>query len=198
LLAFARFGRWDEILREPPPGEDYPFDRAMSHYARGLALAAKGKGDQAAQEYARFAELEKTEKVRAMDNPYFPGTKILAIANEVLAGRIAGARGANDEMLRHFRKAVELQDAMPYMEPPYWYYSTRQTLGAALLKTGRPDEAEKIFREDLKHLPDNGWSLFGLEQSLRQQDKENEAKKVQRQFKKAWKHADVPPELVWF
>jgi TolA-binding protein len=84
------------------------------------------------------------------------------------------------------------------MEPPYWYFSTRQALGAALLKTANPAEAEKVFREDLKHFPDNGWPLFGLEQSLRQQDKQDEAKRVRRQLKKAWKHADVQLDLAWF
>ena len=198
LLAFARFGRWEDILKDPQPGTDYPFDRAMWHYARGVALAAKGQAEDAAKEHASLAELEKSEKVVAMDNPYFPGTKILAIANEGLAGRVAGARGAGDEMLSHLRKAVELQDAMPYMEPPYWYYPVRQSLGAALLKLGKPAEAEQVFREDLKHFPDCGWPLFGLEESLRAQGKTSEAKKVQRQFKKAWKYADVSPDLAWF
>jgi tetratricopeptide (TPR) repeat protein len=133
-----------------------------------------------------------------MDNPYFPGTKILAIANKVLAGKVAWSQGHKDEAIAQLKEAVGLQDAMPYMEPPYWYYPTRQSLGAALLKSGQPAEAETVFRDDLKHFPDSGWALFGLEQSLRDQGKTSEAKKVQRQFKKAWKHADVPLDLAWF
>ena len=101
-------------------------------------------------------------------------------------------------MLEHLQKAVELQDAMPYMEPPYWYYSVRQSLGAALLKTSKPAAAEKVFRDDLRHFPQNGWPLFGLEQSLRAQDKPAEANKVRQQFKKAWNHADVQLALAWF
>src|SRR5262249_53187866 len=122
----------------------------------------------------------------------------LAIANEVLAGKVSAARGANDELRQHLQKAVELQDAMPYMEPPYWYYSVRQSLGAALLKAGQPAEAEKAFSEDLKHFPENGWPLFGLEQSLRQQGKTKQAKKVHGRFLKAWKFADVQPDLAWY
>jgi len=198
LLAFARFGKWDEILKAQQPGADLPFDQAMWHYARGVALAAKGRTADAGQELARFSELEKNEKVRAMDNPYFPGTKILAIAHEVLAGKIAGARGGGNESVEHLRKAVELGDAMPYMEPPYWYYSVRQSLGAALLKAGRPAEAEQVFRDDLKHFPDCGWPLFGLVESLRAQGRTSEAKKAGRQFKKAWKHADTALDLSWF
>jgi TolA-binding protein len=84
------------------------------------------------------------------------------------------------------------------MEPPYWYYSAKLSLGAALLKAGKPEEAEKVFRADLKEFPRNGWPLFGLEQSLRAQGKEAEAKRVAREFKSAWKHADTSLQLAWF
>ncbi|MEW6303988.1 MAG: hypothetical protein AB1705_10985 [Verrucomicrobiota bacterium] len=199
LLAYARFGRWDAILNEPSPGVEYPFDRAMWHYARGLALAAQGKADEAAQEHAKFAELEGSEAVKAMDNPYFPGTKILAVANEALAGKIAGARsGAENKAVQHLRKAIELEDALPYMEPPYWHQSVRQTLGAVLLKAGKVEEAEQAFRDDLKKSPKNGWSLFGLMEALRQTGDAGELKRVEREFRQAWKHADVTPELAWY
>jgi len=198
LLAYARFGKWNDILNDPVPGADYPFDMAMWHFTRGLAFAAKGQAVEAEQEHTKFVSLEKSEKVRSLDNPFFPGTSILAIANEVLAAKVAGARGSNDELVRRLQNAVELQDAMPYMEPPFWYHSVRQSLGAAFLKSGKPAEAEKAFREDLKHFPDCGWPLFGLHQSLVAQQKTAEAKRIQRQFKKAWRHADTPLDLSWF
>jgi tetratricopeptide (TPR) repeat protein len=198
LLAYARFGKWDDILNAAQPGTDLPFDRAMSHYARTLALAARGRAADAAAEQAKFEELQKDEKVIAMDNPYFPGTKILAVAGKVLAGKVALAQGRTDEGVLRLREAVGLQDAMMYMEPPYWYYSTRQSLGAALLKAGRPAEAEQVFREDLTKFPECGWPLFGLERSLREQGKKDEAASTQRRFKKAWKHGDVTLDLAWF
>src|SRR6266545_3695464 len=135
LLAFARFGKWDDILADRDPGADYPYDRAMWHYARGLAFAAKGQAAEGAQEQAKFVELDQNEKVIAMDNPFFPGTKILAIANKVLAGKVAWAQGRKDEAIQQIQAGVKLQDAMPYMEPPFWYYPVRESLGAALLKT---------------------------------------------------------------
>lgn len=198
LLAYARFGKWNEILADREPGADFPYDRAIWHYARGLAFAAKGQANEAAQEHAKFVELEKNEKVIAMDNPFFPGTKILAIANKVLAGKVAAAQGKKDEALQHLRDGVKLEDAMPYMEPPFWYYPVRESLGAALLKAGKPDEAEAAFRDVLKHFPGSGRALSGVEASLRQQGKDAEAKKVQRQFKKAWKHADTTLDWSWF
>jgi hypothetical protein len=198
FLAYARFGRWSDILNEPLPAADYPFDRTMAHYARALAYAAKGQPGQAEQEFAEFKKLQTSDKVKAMDNPYFPGTKILAVAEQVLDGKIAAARNQPDAMLTSLRKAVEAEHAISYMEPPYWYYSTKLSLGAAFLKANKPTDAERTFRADLKEFPDNGWSLFGLEKSLRAQNKDEEANAIAKQFKKAWKHADVDPNLAWY
>jgi len=198
LLAYGIFGRWDDILKEPQPPAEYPYDAAVWHYARGLALAATGKLDEAAAEETRFNELATSEKVKAMANPYFPGTKILAIAKEVLAGKIALARGNSGDAVEHLNKGVELEDAMMYMEPPYWYYPVRQSLGAALLKAGKAGEAERVFRAELAKLPQNGWPLYGLEQSLRAQQKNDEAAKVSRDFQRAWKAADVKLDLAYF
>jgi tetratricopeptide (TPR) repeat protein len=198
LLSNARFGRWDSILNEPEPSKEYPFDRTVWRYARALAFAAKGQADDADREYSRFQELKASEAVKALDNPYFPGTKILAVADPVVAGKIAAARGAKEASVEHLRKAVAAEDDIPYMEPPYWYYSVRESLGAALLKAGQSAEAEKIFREDLEKLPENGWGLFGLAESLRSQGKTAEARQIEKRFRQAWKRADVEPDLAWF
>lgn len=196
LLAYARFGRWEDVLKQSAPAEQYPFDNAMARYARGLAFAAMGQPVDAEKELGRFREFQSNEGVKAMDNPYFPGTKILAVGEQVLAGKVAGARDDKEAMVERMRKAVEAEDQLPYMEPPYWYYSAKLSLGAALLKAGKAAEAEKVFREDLKDFPNCGWQLFGLQESLRAQGKD--AKEASRQFKKAWSRADVKPDLSWY
>ncbi len=198
LLAYARFGQWQNILKEKQPAEEYLFDRAMAHYARGLAYAAGGQATEAQQELDAFRKFQTNSAVVAMDNPYFPGTKILAVAGHVLAGKVAGAAKRPAEMVNELRAAVKAEHELSYMEPPYWYYPARLSLGAALLKTGHPAEAEKAFRETLKEFPANGWPLFGLEQSLRAQGKDAEAARTAKQFKQAWKHADVKLDLSWF
>lgn len=198
LLAYARFGRWEDILRQSLPADQYGFDKAMAHYARGLAFAATDQSAEAEKELRRFRDLQGSEPVKSIDNPYFPGTQILAVGEQVLSGRIAGARGQTNDMVSHMRKAVAVADELSYMEPPYWYYSAKLSLGAALLKAGQADEAEKTFREDLKDFPNCGWPLFGLRESLRAQGKDAEAKDVSRQFKKAWSRADVDLSLDWF
>jgi tetratricopeptide (TPR) repeat protein len=198
LLAYLRFGRWADVIKQPLPSADLPFDVAMAHYARAVAFAGQGRAEEAGREFAEFKQLQHSEKVRAMDNPYFPGTKILAVAEHVIAGKIADASKNRDEMVKHMRQAVSAERELSYMEPPYWHYAAKLSLGAALLKADQAAEAEKVFRDTLKDLPDNGWPLFGLEQSLRIQGKETEAKQVAKDFKKAWRHADVKPDLAWF
>jgi predicted Zn-dependent protease len=86
---------------------------------------------------------------------------------------------------------VRAQDALLYDEPPPFYYPVRQSLGAALLEAGRAKEAEAVYREDLKTFPKNGWSLYGLAQSLKAQGKADEAAEAEKEFEEAWSRADV-------
>ena len=101
-------------------------------------------------------------------------------------------------MIDHLRHAVKAEDELPYMEPGYWPIPVRPALGAGLLQAGRAAEAEAVFREDIQRWPRNGWGLFGLEQSLRAQGKVDSAETVRREFKEAWKRADVMPQLAWY
>jgi tetratricopeptide (TPR) repeat protein len=198
VLTHARLGHWDEVLRTALPGEEMPFDRAMTHFARGIAFAAQGRGADAEAELQKFTALESSDQVNAMDNPYFPGTRILAVANQVLTGQAAGARGDTAKQLQSLRHAVELEDALPYMEPPYWHYSTRLTLGAAQLRAGDAAGAEQSFRADVRKHPNNGWGFFGHEASLRQQGKTADADKLRKEFQRAWRYADMKPDLAWY
>ena len=106
-------------------------------------------------------------------------------------GDVAMARGELDAATEHFRLAVTAQDGLPYMEPPFWYYPTRQSLGMSLLKEGRYADAEAVYRKDLEGYPRNGWSMFGLIQSLEAQDKMDEAETVRQVFDQVWSRADV-------
>jgi tetratricopeptide (TPR) repeat protein len=126
-----------------------------------------------------------------MDNPVLPASKILLICAHDLAGHVALAKKDYDTAASELTEAVRLEDEMPYMEPPFCYMPMRHGLGAALLAAGRHMDAEEVYRKDLKMNPNNGWSLFGLAQSLRAQDKADAADAVQNQFEQAWIRADV-------
>jgi cytochrome c-type biogenesis protein CcmH/NrfG len=89
--------------------------------------------------------------------------------------------------------AVKLEDALAYDEPSAWFFPVRHLLGAKLMSVKRYADAEIVYREDLRHNPDNGWALFGLSQALRAQDKTTEAVQTDSLFEKAWQQADVKP-----
>ena len=199
-LTAARFGQWDEVLKVPRPSEtnDFLVDRAMWHFVRGLAFAARHQATEAAAEHAAMQQLVQSDQARSLDNPQFPATGMLAVADHWLAGRVAGAQGQPVLMVAELEKAVAAEDALPYMEPAFWPIPTRPALGAALLRTREPGKAEAVFREDLKRWPRNGWALFGLEQSLRAQDKVQAANAVRAEFETAWKQADGPISLTWY
>lgn len=187
----VRFSRWDDILAAPAPPDDLPHARAMWQYARGRALAARGgvKEAQAALEQVRATA--KDPKVASTRLEFNTSGAILGIASEVLAGHIAATQRDDRTAATHFREAARLEDALTYGEPPDWSVPVRQELGMVLLRAGRAADAEQAFREDLKRFPDNGWSLRGLELSLREQGRTAEGDKVRAQFDKTWATADV-------
>jgi len=139
----------------------------------------------------------------------------LGLGANILAGEIAGAQGGIETQIAKLTEAVAMQDDLPYIEPPSWFYPVRQSLGAALLAASREaaddmtfredrlavlsqrrsqayaEQAEAVYREDLRQYPHNGWSLFGLAESLRAQGKQSEATEVRRRFETAWQNADV-------
>jgi tetratricopeptide (TPR) repeat protein len=191
-FAMARFGQWDAILAEPKP--DQPgFEAALGvwHYARGLALLRTGKTEEAQQEHAALAKLASDSKVAELPFGQNNAGKVLDLAVHVLRGEIAAAGQDRDGAIAELQTAVKLQDAMRYDEPENWYYPIRQSLGAVLLDAGRAREAEQVYRDDLKVHRKNGWSLFGLVQSLKQQGRDDEAAEVEKQFTAAWQRADV-------
>jgi tetratricopeptide (TPR) repeat protein len=188
LFTLARFGRWSDILKEPSPQPTFPYLTGMWHYARGLAFAATGKPEQAITEKARLTAIARGFGSAMAPEKNLPAN-LLRLASAVLAGEVAARQGKTDEAIVLLKEAVKLQDQIPYYEPPPWYYPVRQSLGAALLTAGRAAEAERVYGEDLGKNPQNGWSLYGLAQSLRAQNKP--AADVEEKFHKAWARADV-------
>ena len=191
LFGRVRFGEWDAILQSPQPKAVLPLTSAIWHYARALALAARGDRAGAAHEQAEF-EAIRGKVPAAAPWGMNQATKILAMAGEIIAARLAPTPAA---AVPHWRQAVSMQDRMVYDEPPAWYYPLRESLGAALLLSNNPTEAEQVFREGIRRSPRNGRMLFGLMEALRAQGKADAAASVKREFEAAWAKADVTPRL---
>ena len=191
LLSYVRFGKWGEIMATAQPPEDLVYSTGIWHYARGVALAQTGKLDQARAEQMAIGPLADDVSVRFLDERNYPASLLLSIADELLMGEIALIEEHYPEAISHFEKAVNQQDALPYTEPPFWYYPTRQSLGIALMKSGAALEATAVYRKDLEQYPRNGWSLFGLAQALEAQGLSAEASQVKARFENVWQMADV-------
>ncbi|WP_349618120.1 hypothetical protein [Azotobacter salinestris] len=191
LQMLVRFGRWDEILQAEAPPQDLPHARALWHYARGRALAARGDVPGAEAELAQLRATAQDPRMDSLRLEFNTSGAILKIATEVLAGHIAARKADFPGAIDHLRAAARLEDGLVYGEPPEWTVPVRQDLGSVLLAAGRNEEAEQAYREDLKRFPENGWSLHGLAQTLRTQNRSQEADAVMERFRKVWAGADM-------
>jgi len=193
VVTLVRFGKWDAVLGEPEPPAGRSYQGAIWHYARGVAFARTQRTEQAE---AEFAAVKAAAKDPANEQLLLAGNTataaaLLAIGEAHLEGELAAAQDETDAAVAALERAVALQDALTYMEPPPWYFPTRQALGAVLLEAGRAKEAEAVYRADLEQWPKNGWSLFGLSRALLAQEKGDEAAWAEQGFTRAWARADV-------
>ncbi len=192
LETLVRFGRWDEVLAEPENYADHmPFSRAFHHAARAIAYAAKGNTAAAREAQATFRERAKLVPKEA-----FIGNStaeaVLGVIAPMVEGEILLREGKLDAGFAALREAVKQEDTLHYDEPPAWLIPVRHALGANLLAAGRNAEAEAVYRKDLARLPENGWSLFGLAESLRRQNRPTEeTAATETRFQNAWAKADL-------
>ncbi|MDO6518218.1 tetratricopeptide repeat protein [Zobellia uliginosa] len=195
LLAYTRFGKWNEILTIPAPNAEIKHLNLIRHYARGIAFIKKGNITKAQEELKAIAVLKEDpalESIVATANN--ASVHAANIAYEVVSGELEAFQGNYTRAIEHLEKAVRFEDGLTYTEPAAWHIPTRQNLGAVLLKAEQYEKAEKVYTEDLNILRQNGWSLMGLYQSLRLQGKKEEALTIKTEFDKAWEHADVKIE----
>lgn len=190
LVTLTRFGKWDEVLKEPQPDASLKITTGFWHFARGSAYAGSKQMANAKTELAALRDVEKTltPEVRMFSNA---AADVLKVAEFTLQGRIQLALGDKAAAIDSLTKAVAAEDATYYAEPSDWDLPTREVLGGALLLNGDAVAAEKVFRAELAKHPRNGRALFGLAQSLRKQGKESAAKMVEVEFDRAWQNADT-------
>ena len=190
-LVLVRFRKWDEVLKLLPPDRAQVVTAAYWHFARGVAFAARGDAKRAEAEHRGFIEAQRsiTEEMAGAGGLMSEGVR--RVADHVLRARIAGACGDAKAEIELLGLAVEIEDGVAYEEPPAWYLPVRESLGGALLRHGRPADAERVFRADLERNRGNGRSLFGLMAALTAQQRSYEAALVRQQFESAWRHADT-------
>ncbi|MEX2244368.1 MAG: hypothetical protein WD716_11050 [Fimbriimonadaceae bacterium] len=186
----VRFGKWDELLTMPAPSEKFPVMRTVRHMARAVAHSVKGDAKRARQEQWMFYEARKAvpEGTTVGNNQ---ASDVLRVAELLMNGEILLGEGKADASIASLRRAVTAEDQLRYNEPPDWLQPTRHALGAVLVKHERYAEAERVYRDDLKKLPGNGWALYGMRQALSGLDRERESAEFAAQFTAAWSDADT-------
>jgi tetratricopeptide (TPR) repeat protein len=200
ILTLVRFGQWDAVLGEPAPVPERVYLTGIHHYARGLAYTRRGRLDEARAELAALRETASRPDAEGLTlaGGTASARTLLDIGDAHLDGEIEAASGNREAAIASLRRAVAQQDELVYMEPPPWFFPTRQALGAVLLDAGRSAEAETVYREDLEAYPKNGWSLFGLSRSFGAQGEEAKAAWARQGFENAWARADVELEASRF
>jgi tetratricopeptide (TPR) repeat protein len=188
----VRFGHWDAIRARPNPAPDLPYVSAIWHYAQAMAAVRQKREKDAVKHHEALAALAADpvmETLMVWDR--YPLAHAARIAERTVRSELALMRGDTEGALAALREALAIEEKIPYDEPPGWHAPVRQSLGAVLLEAGRGAEAEAVYREELRRNPGNGWSLKGLALALERQGKQEEARRVEQEFDRAWQHADV-------
>ena len=185
-FAHAQFSDPQTIFAIPQPPDDLLYVKSMWHYMRATAYASAGDVERAAAEAEAMAEIAATADFQTMIDGGVPAPDLITLAGHVVAARIAQAKADPAQAADALRRAVEIQDSLPYMEPPYWYYPVRQSLGAVLLEQGKAAEAEMVFRRTLMEVPNNGWALYGLLEAQKAQGDTAGAEQTADLLKNAW------------
>jgi tetratricopeptide (TPR) repeat protein len=201
LHVLVRFGRWSELIAEPLPDDPdlYRVTTALTHYARAVAFAALSDVAAAARERERFAAaVARVPETRYLFNN--TALDILAIAGAMLDGEIAYRSADYDTAWLHLRRAIQLDDTLPYDEPWGWMQPTRHAYGALLLEQGEIEAALNVYAADLgldrtlpracQH-PNNVWSLRGYHECLARLGRADGAASVKPQLDRALAAADV-------
>jgi tetratricopeptide (TPR) repeat protein len=185
-FAHAQFSDAKTILALADPGADFPYVKAMWHYARAVGLAGTGDATAAQSEVDAIAALQESADFAALAAGGVPAKDVLQLAQHVALGRIAQAKQDLPGAIQHYAAAVAVEDTLAYSEPPYWYYPTRQSLGAALLLAGDLEQAEQVLRASLLRTPNNGWALFGLMKVYEQRGDTRSARSARKLLTQAW------------
>ena len=184
-FAHALFSPSATVLALADPGDAIPYVKAMWHYARGIAYVAQNDVTAAKAEANAIAALEGAD-FTLLKASGVPAQDVLALARTVVEARIAQRQSDKAAAVEKFERAAALQDGLPYMEPPYWYYPVRQSLAVALMQAGRLEDAEEQFQRALKRAPNNGWSWYGLAELYKARGKTDMASRLEADLAKMW------------
>ena len=192
----AQFAEPAAILALPAASKELLLVDAMYHYARALAYATLKDEANAKLEIAVLAKMESEADFKPFAEWNVPAKEIVQTARLVAAGRLADAMGDLDGAAKAYEDAIFIEDSLSYMEPPYWYYPVRQSLGSVRLRQGKLDAAEQAFRESLARVRNNGWALAGLAETYKRKGDAAAEKQARAALARTWFGDKSGPDLA--
>ncbi len=185
-FAWAQYGEPDKVLALAEPKDAPAYVKSMWHYARGVAFAAKKDAAGARAEADAIKRIAAETDWAMLDAWAIPVRPVLEVAENVVRARVAQAEDDNNAAIELWKKAAAAEDTIPYTEPPFWYYPVRQSLGAALLKSGDAPGAIKEFDAALAKARNSAWALYGLEQAAKASGDKILQLKASEELAKSW------------
>ena len=186
LFARLQFSEDAMVLATPEPAAPHAYTRTAWHYARGAVFARQGDLERAEAELSALAALPDEADVDLYTAYGLPILGVMDVARLTLEGRIHAARGDLTTAINRMDEAADLQEQLAYMEPTWWYYPTRQTLGGLLLLDGQTDRAEREFFRTLIKSPNNAYALFGLAETYKANGNARSEAHARYLFDEAW------------
>ncbi len=191
-LAHAIFSAPEAIFALKVPPKEQVVVSALAHYARALGFAAKKDAAGARREIDAIAAIEQQADFKPYADWAVPGKEIVQTARLVATARLADATGDLAGAAKAYEEAIAIEDALAYMEPPYWYYPIRQSLGSVYLRQGKLDAAERALRDSLARVRSNGWALAGLAEVYKRKGDAKAEAAARQAYTRAWLGGAAP------
>lgn len=185
-FATLQFAPASDVLELPEPDPRLAYVQGVRHYVRAVAYAQQKNDAGFEREMQELARVRQLDALKPMVDQGMPAPDLLALAEHVARGKAASIRGRHLQAADHYRKAVAIEDRISYMEPPWWYFPVNQSLGAALYRAGRYEEAQQAFTAALSKFPNNGWALYGLAASEQKLGRRAQAAAATAALNRAW------------
>ena len=191
-LAHTLFSTPEAILALKAPPKEQVLMSALAHYARAIAFAANKDATGAQREIDAIVAIEQKADFKPYSDWAVPGKEIVQTARLVASARLADSQGDLPGAARAYEEAITVEDALAYMEPPYWYYPIRQSLGSVYLRQGKLDAAEKALRDSLVRVRSNGWALAGLAEVYKRKGDAKAEALARKAYGRAWLGSSAP------